>query len=193
MSKALRRHATICPINQCAVELEQCCRLDQRAKLRNPARIHEQRGQSEHEVIERGQIRCALPGSITDQKLMFEQKRLCGDGACAARAEQLCAGDQQVDGQDDEIAHRANGTIATSGRNAQRERIASHYEFAPRSRPTQACTAQANSLILRIRNPHGDFRYLIHDRDRIFACSLDESIRNLGMIVPFAWFPKIRH
>jgi hypothetical protein len=46
---------------------------------------------------------------------MFEQKRLCGDGAYAARAEQLCAGDQQVDGQDDEVAHRANGTIATSG------------------------------------------------------------------------------
>jgi len=42
-------------------------------------------------------------------------------------------------------------------------------------------------------NPHGDFRYLIHDRDRIIVWSLDESIRNLGMIVPFAWFPKIRH
>jgi hypothetical protein len=34
---------------------------------------------------------------------MFEQKRLCGDGAYAARAEQLCAGDQHVDGQDDEM------------------------------------------------------------------------------------------
>jgi hypothetical protein len=66
---------------------------------------------------------------------MFEQKRLCGDGAYAARAEQLCAGDQQVDGEDDEIAHRANGTIATSGgKTAQRGRIASHYEFAPHSR-----------------------------------------------------------
>jgi hypothetical protein len=119
-------------INQCAVELEQCCRLDQRAKLRNPARIHEQRGQSEHEAIERGEIRCALPGSIIDQKPMFEQKRLCGDGAYAARAEQLCAGDQQVDGEDDEIAYRANGTIAPSGgKTARLRRIASHYEFAP--------------------------------------------------------------
>jgi hypothetical protein len=80
------------------VKLEQCCRLDQRAKLRNPARIHEQRGQSKHEAIERGQIRCALPRSIADQKLMFEQKRLCGD---ATGAEQLCAGDQQVDGEDE--------------------------------------------------------------------------------------------
>jgi hypothetical protein len=49
-------------------------------------------------TIERRQIRCALPGSISDQKLMFEQKRLCGDGACAAGAEQLRDGDQQVDG-----------------------------------------------------------------------------------------------
>jgi hypothetical protein len=31
----------------------------QRAKLRNPARAHEQRGQSEHEAIELGQIRRA--------------------------------------------------------------------------------------------------------------------------------------
>jgi putative transposase len=29
----------------------------------------------------------------------------------------------------------------------------------------------------------GDFRYLIHDRDSIFARSLDESIRNLGLTV----------
>jgi hypothetical protein len=68
------------------VKLEQCCRLDERAKLRNPARAHEQRGESEYEAIERGQIRRALPGSITDQKLMFEQKRLCGDGTQTTRA-----------------------------------------------------------------------------------------------------------
>ena len=30
---------------------------------------------------QRGQIRRALPGAITDQMLMFEQKRFCGDGA----------------------------------------------------------------------------------------------------------------
>src|SRR5205823_6304775 len=28
---------------------------------------------------------------------------------------------------------------------------------------------------------YGDFRYLIHDRDSIFARNLDESIKNLGM------------
>jgi hypothetical protein len=83
---------------QGSVELEECCRLDERANLGNPARAYEQRGHSEHKAIEGRQIRCALPGSIADQKLMFEQKRLCGDGACTARAEQLRDGDQQVDG-----------------------------------------------------------------------------------------------
>ena len=48
-------------IHQNLVELEECCWLDQRANLRNPARAHEQRAQTEHEAIERGQIRCALP------------------------------------------------------------------------------------------------------------------------------------
>ena len=98
---AMRRRGkeqAIFPIHQGSVELEECCRLDERAKLGNPARAHEQRAQSEHKAIERRQIRCALPGSIADQKLMFEQKRLCRDGACAARAEQLRDGDQQVDG-----------------------------------------------------------------------------------------------
>ena len=88
------KEPTILPIHQGLVELEQRCRLDERAKLRNPARAHEQRGEAEDEAIERGQIRRAPPGSITDQKLMFEQERLCGDGTYTTRAEQLRDGDQ---------------------------------------------------------------------------------------------------
>ncbi len=42
---------------------------------------------------------------------MFEQKRFCGDGARATTAEQLRHDDQQVDGQDEDVAHGANGTI----------------------------------------------------------------------------------
>ncbi|MCK7501136.1 MAG: hypothetical protein MZW92_71695 [Comamonadaceae bacterium] len=78
-----RKEQAVLALYQGLVELEQRGRLDERAQLRNPARIHEQRGQTEHDAIERGQIRCALSGSIADQKLMFEQKRLRGDGACA--------------------------------------------------------------------------------------------------------------
>jgi hypothetical protein len=98
---AMRRRGkeqAVFPIHRGSVELEECCRLDERVKLGNPARAYEQRGHSEHKAIAGRQIRCALPGSIADQKLMFEQKSLCGDGACAARAEQLRDGDQQVDG-----------------------------------------------------------------------------------------------
>jgi hypothetical protein len=40
-------------IHQNLVELEERCWLDQRAKLRNPARTHEQRAETEHEAIER--------------------------------------------------------------------------------------------------------------------------------------------
>ena len=34
----------------------------------DPARAHEQRGQAEDEAIERGEIRRALPGAITDEQ-----------------------------------------------------------------------------------------------------------------------------
>jgi hypothetical protein len=80
----------------------------------------------------------AVRARLLIRRQMFEHKRLCGDGAYVARAEQLCAGDQHVDGQDDEIAHRANGTIAATGaKTAQRERIAARYEFRPhRARPS---------------------------------------------------------
>jgi hypothetical protein len=66
------------------VELEQGCRLDERAKLRNPARVHEQCGQSEHDAIDGGQIGSAASRAITDQDLMLEQQRFRGDGADAA-------------------------------------------------------------------------------------------------------------
>ena len=63
---------------------------------------------------------------------MFEQKRLGGDSASAATSEQLRDGDQQMDGEDEDFAHRANGTITTGAfKTARRRRIASHYEFAP--------------------------------------------------------------
>jgi hypothetical protein len=44
-----------------------------------------------------------MSGSIADQNLMFEQKRLGGNGAYATWAEQLGDGDQQVDGEDEEV------------------------------------------------------------------------------------------
>jgi len=104
----------------------------------------------------------------TDQKLMFEQKRFCGDGTYATWAEQPRERDQQVDGEDKEFAHGANRNHEHQG--------------------AQSCMAHASSLILRIRYPQvvgdeGMHRYLIHDRDRISAKHLDDSIRALGIKV----------
>jgi putative transposase len=52
-----------------------------------------------------------------------------------------------------------------------------HFNVTPH--PTAAWTLQQ----LREALGDGDFRYLIHDRDSIFARSLDESIKNLGLAV----------
>jgi hypothetical protein len=102
-----------------------------RHALRNPAQAHEQRGQTEHEAIERGQIGRALPGSITDRKLILEQKRFRGDRAYTTCAEQRCERDEQVDGQDAQISHGASRSMATVPRKtAPHRRMRSYQEFA---------------------------------------------------------------
>ena len=58
---------------------------------------------------------------------MLEQKRFRGDGAYTTWAEQLREGHQEVDGEDQEFAHGANGTITISAcKTARRGRIASY-------------------------------------------------------------------
>ncbi len=62
---------------------------------------------------------------------MFEQMRLRGKVAYAPWAEQLGQGDQQVDGEEEEFAHRRNATMTASTRKAApRRRIPSDCEFA---------------------------------------------------------------
>ena len=48
---------------------------------------------------------------------------------------------------------------------------------------TQHPSAEWMLQQLREALSHGEFRYLIHDRDSIFARNLDESIKNLGLTV----------
>jgi putative transposase len=48
---------------------------------------------------------------------------------------------------------------------------------------TQHPSAEWTLQQLREALGYGDFRYLIHDRDRIFARNLDESVKKLGMTV----------
>jgi hypothetical protein len=61
-------------------------------------------------TIEGGQIRCALSRSITDQQLMFEKQRLCGDGTYTTPAHEFRDGDKKVDGEHEQVAHGVNGT-----------------------------------------------------------------------------------
>ena len=122
-------------VYQRLVELEQCRRPDQRAKLREPVRAHEQRGQAEEDAIGRSEIGRPLPGAITDEQLVLEQQGLGGDGADATGAEELRKGDQQVDGKEDDLSHRASRTItAGTCKTARGARIASHWEFATHKR-----------------------------------------------------------
>jgi len=90
------------------MELEQCGWTEDRGKFRDTVAAYEQRGQSEHNLVEAGQIRCALSGTINDHELMLEQQRFRSDGACATRAEEFRDGDEQVDYQEEPIAHQAN-------------------------------------------------------------------------------------
>ena len=89
------------PIYQRSVESVQCCRLDDRAKLRDTPRIHEQRRDPEHKTIKRSEIGRSLSGSIANQQLMLENQGLCGDGAGTTRAEELYESDDQVNRQDE--------------------------------------------------------------------------------------------
>jgi hypothetical protein len=99
------KEQAVFPIHQGFVELEQRCRFDERADLRNPAWAQEQSGQPEYAAIERSQIRGPASRPVTDQDLMLEQQRFCHDGAQATGAHEFQEGDQQMDGEDEEVAH----------------------------------------------------------------------------------------
>ena len=68
-----RKEQVILAIDQRVMELEQGGRAEQRRDFLDPAPAHEQGGETEHKAIEGGQVRGTLPGSIADQKLLFEK------------------------------------------------------------------------------------------------------------------------
>jgi hypothetical protein len=77
-------------------------RPDQRAKLRQPVRAHEQRREAENEAIDEREIGRLLSGAVADEQLVLQQQRLGGDGADATGARKT----------------------------ARSVRVASHYQFA---------------------------------------------------------------
>jgi hypothetical protein len=75
-----------------------------------------------------------MSGAIADQELMLEQQRLRSDTANAARAEEFRKGDEQVDRQEERIAHGSNIITPVIARKTARQRLIrarfTIYEFA---------------------------------------------------------------
>ena len=81
---AIRRKGKEQPVlafHQRLVELEQRRGLDEHAKYRNSVRANPECRQSEHEAIDRGEIRCTLLRAIADEQLLLQQQRLCRDSS----------------------------------------------------------------------------------------------------------------
>jgi hypothetical protein len=66
---------------------------------------HKERSQPEHKAIEHSEIRRTLSGAIADQELMFEQERFSCNLARSARSEEFREGHEQMDRQEEQIAH----------------------------------------------------------------------------------------
>jgi len=90
--------------------------------------------EAENEAIDGREVGRPLPGAVDDGQLVLQQRRLGGDGADATGAKELCKGDQQVDGKDDDFSHRATRTTAADARKTARGvRVTSHWGFATHS------------------------------------------------------------
>jgi hypothetical protein len=66
---------------------------------------HEEGRHPEHKAIERSEIGRVSPGPAADQQLMLEQDGLSCNPSHASRAEQFREGNEQMDRQDEQIAH----------------------------------------------------------------------------------------
>ena len=135
-------------IDQSIVKLEQRRVLNESARFRDAARIQEQCGSPEHNTIKGGQIRSALSGSITDQKLIFEKQRLCGDGGCATRAREFRDGDEKAAREEAQFAHEMSGTTPANARKTARSMwIGSYSEFAADSFALRVLRDSGRSLL----------------------------------------------
>src|ERR1700751_1579175 len=72
---------------------------------------HKEGSQPEHKAIEHGEIRRTLSGAIADQELMFEQERFSYDLARSAQTEEFREGHEQMDRQEEQIAHELETTF----------------------------------------------------------------------------------
>ena len=82
-----------------------------------------------------GFLLVATAGTIANEQRMLQQQRFRSDGADPTWLEESRKGDQQMDGENEEVAHRQNRTATISARKTARHgRIPSYYDFAPTHR-----------------------------------------------------------
>jgi hypothetical protein len=92
---------------------------------------HKEGSQPEHKAIEHGEIRRTLSGAIADQELMFEQERFSYDLARSARVEEFREGHEQMDRQEEQIAHELETILpANLHKTAPQRRFMPNCQFA---------------------------------------------------------------
>jgi hypothetical protein len=97
---------------------------------------------------------------------MLQQQRLRSDGAHATWADAFHKGDQQVDGEDEEVAQGGNRIMAARARKtAPHRRVPSYCEFATH------------------RSKRPTFHPSDHSSNRIFRISCSNSVRRISRLL----------
>src|ERR1700751_2229417 len=108
---------------------------------------HKEGSQPEHKAIEHGEIRRTLSGAIADQELMFEQERFSYDLARSARAEEFREGHEQMDRQEEQIAHELETILpATLHKTAPQRRFMPNLPI----RHPQVCAIRQDNFVIAL-------------------------------------------
>jgi hypothetical protein len=104
-----RKQHAVLSFPQQTVEMQQSGRLQNDGGTENACRAYEKGTQTGDNPIGGAQVGCTLAAPIEDQELMPDQRGFGNNGADSARPCQSGYGDDQMNAQDDQIAHPGNG------------------------------------------------------------------------------------
>jgi hypothetical protein len=97
-------------LHQRLMELEQDRRFEDDGKRWDPARIQEERGQTEQNAVAGSQSRGASTRALTDQQLMFQQQGFGGNCADTTGSQEFGKDGQQLNDEEKYFSHALNGT-----------------------------------------------------------------------------------
>ena len=104
-----RKQHAVLSFPQQTVEMQQSGRLQNDGGTENACRAYEKGTQTGDNPIGGAQVGCTLAAPIEDQELMPDQRGFGNNGADSARPCQSGYGDDQMNEQDEQIAHPCNG------------------------------------------------------------------------------------